>query len=105
MRSSSTADASTDVADASPPLPSAAAAARWLAKAIEDLAVAELIQQSPSSVGWAVCFHSQQSAEKALKSVLVLFGVDFPRSHALGQLAALLPPEIRVASTRRALPA
>jgi HEPN domain-containing protein len=31
--------------------------------------------------------------EKALKAVLVLYGIDFPRSHALERLLALTPAE------------
>src|SRR5262245_34031912 len=81
----------TGVADSPSVQPSAAEAARWLAKAEEDLAVAQLLVQSDSPVRWAACFHSQQAAEKAIKSLLVLAGVDFPRSHALGRLVALLP--------------
>ena len=53
--------------------------------------MAHLLEQSASPVRWAACFHSQQAAEKAIKSRLVLAGVDFPRSHALGRLVALLP--------------
>jgi HEPN domain-containing protein len=75
--------------------PSAAEAARWLAKAEEDLAVAQLLVQTDSSVRWAACFHGQQAAEKAIKSLLVLAGVDFPRSHALDGLVALLPQDMR----------
>jgi HEPN domain-containing protein len=81
----------TGVADSGGARPSAAEAARWLAKAEEDLAVAQLLVRTDSPVRWAACFHSQQAAEKAIKSPLVLAGVDFPRSHALGRLVALLP--------------
>jgi HEPN domain-containing protein len=33
-----------------------------------------------------LAFHSQQAAEKALKAVLVLQQIDFPRTHDLGLL-------------------
>src|SRR5262245_36549096 len=62
----------TGVVDSPGVQPSAADAARWLAKAEEDLAVARLLVQSDSPVRWAACFHSQQAAEKAIKSLLVL---------------------------------
>jgi HEPN domain-containing protein len=35
-------------------------------------------------------FHAQQAVEKALKSVIVLAGVEIPRSHNTGLLLALL---------------
>ena len=91
MPSISRASCCTGVVDSPGVQPSAADAAGWLAKAEEDLAVAQLLVQSASPVRWAACFHSQQAAEKAIKSRLVLAGVDFPRSHALGRLVALLP--------------
>ena len=72
--------------------PSRDAAVSWIAKAVQDLAVADLVVASEVGVNWAACFHAQQAAEKALKAVLVLHGIDFPRSHALERLAALLPP-------------
>ena len=36
------------------------------------------------------CFHAQQAAEKALKSVLTLLRQDFPRTHQLTELARLV---------------
>jgi len=70
---------------------SAAAARSWLAKADDDLAIAELVLNSEIGVEWAACFHAQQAAEKAVKAVLVHLGVDFPKSHRLDLLAGLLP--------------
>ena len=66
---------------------------RWLSKADEDLAVADLVLNSVIAVNWAACFHAQQAAEKAIKALLVLHGVDFPLSHSLDRLAALLPTQ------------
>jgi HEPN domain-containing protein len=37
------------------------------------------------------CYHAQQCAEKYLKAQLVLLGRDFPKTHDLGVLVALLP--------------
>jgi HEPN domain-containing protein len=37
------------------------------------------------------CFHAQQAAEKAIKSVLTLHGIEFRRTHDLLALAELLP--------------
>jgi HEPN domain-containing protein len=83
------------VPETSDPVPSRADADDWLTKAEEDLLVAVTLQRHASSVGWAACYHGQQAAEKALKAVLVSIGVDFPRSHALERLAALLPSGLR----------
>lgn len=74
--------------------PSTEEAVRWLLKAEQDLAVAVLVLQSPIGVNWASCFHAQQAAEKALKALLVWQGIDFPRTHDLGRLRALLPAAI-----------
>jgi HEPN domain-containing protein len=93
------------VADDGHPLPSADEAARWLAKADEDLLVAELIRQGAPGAAWAACFHAQQAAEKALTAVLVVQGIDFPRSHALDRLAALLPADLRARFDVQALEA
>ncbi|MEO6124440.1 MAG: HEPN domain-containing protein [Ilumatobacteraceae bacterium] len=71
--------------------PSAATALSWIAKATDDLTIAELILDSDVGVEWAACFHAQQAAEKAVKAVLVCLGTDFPKSHRLDRLAALLP--------------
>ena len=38
-----------------------------------------------------VCFHAQQCVEKYLKAALSFFGKDFPKTHDLTELAALLP--------------
>lgn len=36
------------------------------------------------------CFHAQQAAEKSIKAVLVLHGIEFRRTHDLLALASLL---------------
>ncbi|MDI1244553.1 MAG: HEPN domain-containing protein [Rhodoferax sp.] len=36
------------------------------------------------------CFHAQQAAEKALKAVMCLYGLEFRRTHDLEALASLL---------------
>jgi HEPN domain-containing protein len=70
---------------------SVATAQSWLAKAADDLAIADLVLKSEIGVEWAACFHAQQAAEKAVKAVLVHHGIDFPKSHRLDLLARLLP--------------
>lgn len=56
--------------------------ADWLAKANEDLAVAEMIARSGSYFGSAV-YHCQQCAEKALKAFIVAHGMAPHRTHDL----------------------
>jgi HEPN domain-containing protein len=79
-----------------------AVAAEWVAKAENDLLNAthtlKLGQRCPTDT---VCFHAQQCVEKYLKALLVLHGVDFPKTHDLEALASrvrggrkpALPPE------------
>ena len=64
----------------------------WLEKGKRDLAVAE--NEPYFDI---VCFHSQQAAEKFLKAYLIFLGVDYPKTHDLGDLVLLLAekdPEI-----------
>jgi len=70
---------------------SGSTAQSWLAKANDDLAIADLVLNSEIGVEWAACFHAQQAAEKAVKAMLVHLGIDFPKSHRLDLLAGLLP--------------
>lgn len=42
-----------------------------------------------------MCFHAQQCAEKYIKAVLVFRGIDFPKTHDLEKLSALLPAALR----------
>ena len=51
-----------------------------------------------------LCFHAQQAAEKAIKGILIMHGVEFPFTHDLSLLALLLiemgeaiPEEVRLA--------
>jgi HEPN domain-containing protein len=91
------------MSDLEPASPAPEEAGRWLAKADDDLAVARLIRSSSIGAKWAVCFHAQQAAEKAIKGVLVSQGIDFPRSHALDSMAALLAPGDAPGMSRDAL--
>ena len=66
----------------------------WIAKAEADLATArrELrVRKSPNYD--AVCFHSQQGAEKLLKAALTERGLSFSKTHDLARLLGLLIPE------------
>ena len=48
-------------------------------------------QPKPDEVFWEdLCFDAQQAAEKAVKAVLVFHRIDYPRTHQLSELLALL---------------
>ena len=63
----------------------------WVVKAENDLTnaahVLKLAAECPSDT---VCFHAQQCVEKYLKALLVLDGIDFPKTHDIERLTALL---------------
>jgi HEPN domain-containing protein len=42
-----------------------------------------------------ICFHVQQSVEKYLKAMLVLNAIEFPRTHQISLLLALVPAQVR----------
>src|SRR5205807_2734981 len=69
---------------------------QWIERAEHDLTNAEhtltLQENCPYDT---VCFHSQQCAEKYLKSLLVLQGIDFPRTHDLTELFDRIPADNR----------
>lgn len=71
--------------------PTLAVVREWLAKAENDLLTAthtlKLGRRCPTDT---VCFHAQQCAEKYLKALLVLRGIDFPKTDDLEVLAARL---------------
>lgn len=58
----------------------------WIAKAESDLKVAkdELVTENPATD--AICFHSEQCAEKYLKAYLVFFSREIPRTHNIAEL-------------------
>jgi HEPN domain-containing protein len=64
---------------------------RWWQYATEDLQAAEALLQNPVFVARHVCTFAQQSAEKALKTALIVEQIDFPKSHDLDILSSLLP--------------
>jgi HEPN domain-containing protein len=64
---------------------------RWLAFAVEDLQVAEVV--FAEALYNQVCFHAQQCVEKALKGVLLTLNIQPPRTHSITDLLALLPAD------------
>lgn len=65
--------------------------ARWLHHAEEDLTTAETFLGHPHMPHRQSCWSAQQSAEKALKTVLIFLQIDFPRTHDLDTLRDLVP--------------
>src|SRR5438105_2264840 len=64
--------------------------AQWIAKAEEDLGLATHLVAEDAPWRSAVGFHSQQAAEKFMKAFLVRHQVEFPKTHALGELLDLI---------------
>lgn len=78
----------------------------WLRRARSNLARASQGQVTPDVLLEDACFDAQQAAEKALKALLVLRGVQVPRTHAIAELITMLvelgfdmPPDVHEAST------
>ena len=74
-------------------LPEAETPQEWMAIARSDLAVAASAHV-PGAVAATACFLAQQAAEKSLKAVLLGRGVSFSRTHNVGELIDLLPPDL-----------
>lgn len=64
--------------------------ARWLRYAEEDLITAETLLKQLHVPPRQACWFAQQSAEKALKAVLIFLKIDFPRTHDLNVLRNLV---------------
>ena len=71
-------------------------AERWLTYARSDLDAAHALLRGPEHYPRQVCFLAQQSAEKALKALLVLLDIEFPYTHDLDRLRESVPPGWRV---------
>ena len=74
----------------------------WLVYAESDLRMAQVARERKDIIPEQACFHAQQSAEKALKAVLLFKSIEFPLVHDLKTLVGLLqrnaisfPPEIQ----------
>lgn len=57
----------------------------WLIHARSDLKLAK-IGLNKDILPEQICFHAQQAVEKALKSVLLFYNVDFPFTHDIEEL-------------------
>jgi HEPN domain-containing protein len=75
---------------------------QWLAKTDDDIRACEALLAADPPFLYPVCFHAQQAAEKYLKALLTWHQIEFPKTHAIEQLLALLKPTLPdVASTLR----
>lgn len=61
-----------------------------LTKAGDDRYVLEHLAADALAPAWVLGFHAQQAVEKALKAVLALHRVEFPRTHNLSMLVELM---------------
>ena len=65
----------------------------WLARSRSDLALASVRPVGAIRLE-DLCYHAQQSVEKAIKAVLFRFGIEFPRTHNIKTLTECLPIEV-----------
>lgn len=65
-------------------------AERFLRLAKRDYAACVALLNAPGVDPVVACFHAQQTAEKSIKAVMCLFGLEFRRTHDLEELAAML---------------
>lgn len=69
---------------------------QWVVKADNDLKNAShSLKLGVTGPLDTVCFHAQQCVDKYLKALLILRGIDFPRTHDIAVLVALLPVRVR----------
>ena len=67
--------------------------AAWLRYARGDLALAQ-VPLPEDSFYEQLCFHAQQAVEKAVKAVLIINNISYPKTHNIRTLLDLLPKEI-----------
>ena len=61
----------------------------WLARADDDLRMAELALGDTPPVCWGAAFHAQQAAEKLLKALLTFHQAEFEKVHNIDYLVDL----------------
>lgn len=69
-----------------PDSPSPGSAQDWLRHASSDLHLATIALPDPDVLRNQIAFHAQQTAEKAIKAVLISRHIRFPRTHDLEAL-------------------
>jgi HEPN domain-containing protein len=64
----------------------------WIRKADEDLQAASyLLKLGKICPTATIGFHAQQCVEKLIKALLVVRGIDFPKTHDIEKLVSLMP--------------
>ena len=72
------------------------AAREWIQKADNDLTTAvHTLTLGTGAPTDTVCFHAQQRVEKSLKAILTANRLDFPKTHSIPDLLAMVPPRAR----------
>jgi len=72
-------------------------ARQWVEKAEHDLTTAQHTLQLKANCPFdTICFHAQQCVEKYLKALLSFHKIDFPKTHDVAELLALLPMDSRL---------
>ena len=72
----------------------------WIEKAENDLKnAAYTLKMGEDCPTDTTCFHAQQCVEKYLKAFLTLKRIDFPKTHDVGELMALISKYIRLQLT------
>ncbi|MBU2595619.1 HEPN domain-containing protein [Patescibacteria group bacterium] len=66
----------------------------WVEKADEDELNIQSILKHKDGTPSLVCFLAQQMAEKYLKSLLVFYSRDYPKTHDLKRIATLIEPSV-----------
>ena len=67
---------------------------QWIMRADDDLRLAELIQKDNDPIYWAIAFHAQQCAEKALKGLLTFHDIRAGKTHNIENLIRLSAPVV-----------
>ena len=63
---------------------------QWAAKAEIDYQTANRLLQDEEPIRESIAFHCQQAVEKYLKALLVLYQIEFPKTHSIAQLLDLI---------------
>jgi len=69
--------------------PKAELAKQFLMRSDDDLQISETIMDESEPIYWAVAFHAQQCAEKALKGLLTFHDIRAGKTHDIGGLLKL----------------
>jgi HEPN domain-containing protein len=65
---------------------------QWLERAARNLDAARILLRDRAGDASIVAFHAQQTAEMALKALLVRYQVELPKTHEVGRLRGLIQP-------------